>query len=332
MQIYGLPTTLEDAKLIILPVPFDATTSYQPGTHKGPQAVFDASFQVDFVDLSLGYTSEPSVAMIPVDPEVLRWNVEARQHAEKVMEAGGQVEGDKALTVARDRVNEISAKVNQWVSGKTRERLERGQLVGILGGDHSVPFAAIEAHADHFGEFGILHVDAHADLRQAYHGFHFSHASIMRNVVDRIPRVTRLVQVAIRDLCLEELECIEASQRIVTFPDTFLADELFAGRSWGSLAAKIIDALPPKVWLSVDIDGLDPAFCPSTGTPVPGGLSFNQASYLLRRVVESGRQVIGFDLCEVTPSADPNDRMDVIVGARMLYRLGLLTLRSQGRL
>lgn len=331
-QIYGLPTTVEDAALVIIPVPFDATTSYQPGTHRGPQAVFDASVQVDFLDLSLGYTGEPSLAMLPVDDQLVAWNREARGHAEKVMDAGGKVTGDKALIASLNKVNALSAKLNEWVAERSRERMLRGQLVGILGGDHSVPFGAIEAHAEAHGELGILHIDAHADLRAAYHGFDFSHASIMRNVIDRIPGVTRLVQVAIRDFCGEELACIEASPRIVTFPDTFLADELFAGRTWGSLSGKIVDALPAKVWFSVDIDGLDPAFCPSTGTPVPGGLSYNQAIYLLRRVVESGRQIVGFDLCEVTPGDRPTDRMDVIVGARMLYKLCLLTLRSQGKI
>ena len=199
----------------------------------------------------------------------------------------------------------------------------------MLGGDHSAPFGAIRAHAEAFPDLGILHLDAHADLREAYEGFTWSHASIMFNVVRQLPAVKKLVQVAIRDLCEAEAALIDGSGgRIVTFHDSKLAQGRFDGATWTHQVDEIVSHLPERVYLSFDIDGLDPTLCPNTGTPVPGGLSFHQASALLAGVVRSGRSIVGFDLCEVAP--DPaGGEWDGNVGARLLYKMiGWMQFRS----
>src|SRR5690606_2133030 len=118
----------------------------------------------------------------------------------------------------------------------------------------------------------VLQIDAHADLRRAYEGFQYSHASIMYNILEEIPAVTKLVQVGIRDYCDEEFEAITKSQgRIVTFFDRDLKAGAYQGKTWDQQTDEIIRELPERIYISFDIDGLDPKLCPNTGTPVPGG-------------------------------------------------------------
>lgn len=328
--LFGLPTTPDEARLVIVPVPWDATTSYRPGTSRGPAAIRVASHQLDLYDVDLGEPWRAGIAMLDIPDEIARWNTSARADAEQVIAVGGRIGEDPALAQALARVNEASARLNRHVYEQVDRYVREGKLVGVLGGDHSVPFGAIARMAESHDEFGILHVDAHCDLRDAYEGFEWSHASIMFNVIKRIPQVRRLVQVGIRDFAKGEADVVAASNgRIVVHHDAVLAERGFAGETWRAICDRIVDDLPRKVYVSFDIDGLDPALCPSTGTPVPGGLSFHQATYLVKRVVETGRTIIGFDLNEVAPGAD-GDEWDANVGARVLYKLCGWTLRSQG--
>jgi agmatinase len=202
--------------------------------------------------------------------------------------------------------------------------------VGIIGGDHSVPFGALKAIAEKHSSFGILHFDAHSDTRIAFEGFKWSHASIMYNVLENIPQVKNLVQVGIRDFCEQEFDyCHQQKSRVSVFFDQKLSQEKFEGKSWKDITQKIIASLPQEVWISFDIDGLDPRFCPHTGTPVPGGLDFNEAIFVISSLVRSGRKIIGFDLNEVSPSPDKDDSWDANVGARLLYKLSAWMMASQ---
>lgn len=326
--IYGLTSSPQESKVVVIPVPFEATTSYGAGAALGPQAVFGASHQVDLFDLDLGPFYQVGIAMLDESEEVLRWNEEATQLAAAIEKAGG-VGDDPDLAAKRDRVNQISEALNEWVYEQTRALLQQGKIPCLLGGDHAVPFGAIRAYAEAHPGMGILHMDAHADLRAAYEGYTHSHASIFHNVMEKIPGVARLVQVGIRDFGQGEYQYIQDSGgRIVTHFDQHLADELFRGTSWGALLDKIVSNLPEKVYLSFDIDGLDPSLCPNTGTPVPGGLSFSQARALIAAVAKSGRTIVGLDLCEVAPGPD-GDEWDGNVGARLLYQMIGWTLRSQ---
>lgn len=117
--------------------------------------------------------------------------------------------------------------------------------------------------------------------------------------------------------------------RVTMFDGPGLSASKFAGESWHSLCERIVARLPQQVYVSFDIDGLAPQYCPHTGTPVPGGLTFDEAVYLLSRVAASGRRIVGFDLCEVAPAPSGEDEWDANVGARMLYKLCLFALSSK---
>jgi agmatinase len=186
----------------------------------------------------------------------------------------------------------------------------------------------IQALAEQNENFGILQIDAHADLREAYEGFEFSHASIMYNAL-KIKQVQKLVQVGIRDYCEEELNLIKnSSDRIKTFFDRDIKYAQYNGDSWDRICNRIVSELPDKVYLSFDIDGLDPKLCPNTGTPVAGGFEAEQVLYLLERLVNSGKKIIGFDINEVSPGDEGGD-WDANVAARLLFRIVNLTALSQ---
>lgn len=326
--IYGLPFSSEDAAVVVVPVPFEATTSYGGGTSNGPQAVLEASRQVDLFDHETGRAYAKGIAMLEIPENVLAWNREAKKIAATVIEQGGVV--DDETREAAEKVNEISEQVNRWVYSQTAALLHAHKMPVILGGDHSVPFGAIQAYAEVQPGFGILHLDAHADLRDAYEGFTWSHASIFHNVMTKIDGVARLVQVGVRDLGQAERTMIDASGgRIVTFYDSDVAARKEEGVPFAKIADEIVAALPDRIYLSWDIDGLDPMLCPGTGTPVPGGLSWNEAIGLLRAIRRSGKRIIGLDLCEVSPG---DTEWDANVGARLLYKMigfALLTTSPQ---
>ncbi len=319
--IFGLPFNIDDAACVLLPVPYEATTSYRPGTINGPQAILEASRQVDLWDVELGRVYEPGIHMLDESEEIRAWSVEARAAAEPIIEAGGFIDGDAQLEAALALVNQRSEQVNERVYAESKRLIAAGKLVGVIGGDHSTPFGLIRAASEAWDDFGILHVDAHADLREAYEGFTWSHASIMFNVMQRVPRVKRLVQAGIRDFCEAEVDVIQGSHgRIATFFDARLARERAGGRSWLEQVRDMVALLPQHVHVSFDIDGLDPTLCPNTGTPVPGGLSFHEACVLISEVALSGRRIVSFDLNEVAPGPD-GEEWNGNVAARLLYRM-----------
>lgn len=320
--IFGLPFSVNDAKLILIPVPWEATTSYGGGTSKAPQSILRASKQIDLFDLALGNFFEAGIAMLDESTDIQRWNAIAKKAAQQIITE--QID-DPALI---NQVNECSLKVNDYVYRTTHDLLSQNKCVGVVGGDHSSPFGAIQAFLGKYPQMSILHFDAHADLRNAFEGFEHSHASIMYNVMTKTPLAT-LVQVGIRDFCEEEFNFIQNNKnRITTFFDSVLSEQKMQGKSWSLLCDEIIKPLSNEVYVSFDIDGLDPRFCPHTGTPVPGGLDFFEALFLLNKVIQSGRKLIGFDLNEVSPGnvdshqmSDPASEWDANVGARLLYKL-----------
>ncbi len=332
--IYGLSTPVAEARVVVVPVPFDATASYRKGAAKGPATVLAASKQVELLDTETGNPWREGIAMAAwpaaTGRALVRMNREATRLADPVIAAAGPGRS-RALQRRARAVDAIGSRVNTIVRDGVRALLAQGKLVALLGGDHSTPFGSIEAHAEAHPGMGILHVDAHPDLRERFEGFTWSHASILYNVATRIPAVSRIVQVGVRDISPEELERARDSRgRIRQFLDAEMARERFQGVTWDAQCRRIAKALPRDVYVSFDIDGLDPKLCPHTGTPVPGGLSFQEASQLLRTVVESGRRIVGVDLNEVAPGPD-GDEWDGNVGARVLYRLIGWMVASQAR-
>ena len=332
--IFGLPYAEKESQLILIPVPWEATTSYGGGTSEGPSAIVEASRQVDLFDVDLPRGYEAGVFIRPEAREIRTLNRTARLAAKKIIAVGGDIPArNKKLLAAQKKVNQAGERLNQFVYQQTKQVLTQGKIAGILGGDHSVPFGALRAIAETTSSFGVLHFDAHSDTRKAFEGFTWSHASIMYNVLERIPQVSKLVQVGIRDFCEEEFVYVsQRSDRIKMFLDRDLSRRKFEGSPWWDIARDILSELPDQIWVSFDIDGLDPQFCPHTGTPVPGGLSYNEAVHILWMLVHSGKQIIGFDLNEVAPNLKNRaDEWDANVGSRLLYKLSLLTLASQGK-
>ena len=329
--VFGLPHSESEARVVLVPVPWEATTSYGGGASDGPKAILHASAQVDLFDLDVEKPYAAGIHMLAEAEEIIAANGKGKALAEKIVTAGG-AGTEPELMKSLARVNELSRQVNGWVRQETARLLDAGKIVGVVGGDHSVPYGALQALAARRPAFGILHFDAHSDTRRAYEGFVHSHASIMFNVLQDIPQVTKVVQVGIRDVCEEEIAyCKSQGARVRMFSDRELVKRRHAGEPFARTVEAIVKELPEEVWVSFDIDGLDPRFCPHTGTPVPGGLDTSEVVAILREVARAGRRIVGFDLNEVAPNAgDEEDEWDGNVGARMLYKLIAFTLASQG--
>ncbi len=326
---FGMPVAAEEAELVIVPVPWDVTTSYCAGTSDAPAVILDASLQVDLYDPVYPGGWKRGIGTFSERNTISEENRTNRALAERIiafLEEGGDP-GDPQIAADLARVNAASRKLNDYLYSVATRLHGQDKSVCLVGGDHSTPFGLIRAVAGREGEIGVLHIDAHADLRVAYEGFEHSHASIMYNVMEQVPGVSALVQVGLRDFCEDEMAYADSNRKITWFTDRELYTNQFKGVTWDAQCEAIVAALPEKVHVSFDIDGLSPDHCSNTGTPVPGGLSYNQALYLLDKVVASGRRIAGFDLCEVTPSQE--NRTDEIVGARILYRMCNLLLKSK---
>lgn len=317
-----------DSKLVIIPVPWEATTSYGGGTSKGPEVIIPASHQLDIGDAAFGEAFRAGITVLPEDPAIRGLNEEAKKAAAEIIEA---CKNNGAVPEKLAFVNECSRRVNDSIYRTATEWLAKGAFVSVLGGDHSSPQGLIRALSESTpGGFGILQFDAHQDFRDSYEGFTYSHASIFFNVMTSYPQVEKITQVGIRDYSIGERKFMESlGDRAACFYGRDLFRAKAEGRPFKQVVGDIIATLPNQVYVSFDIDALDPAYCPSTGTPVPGGLSFDEACFLLEGLASSGRKVIGFDLTEVSPS-DQGDEWDANVGARILYKLCGCLLRSQG--
>lgn len=331
-NIYGLPFGLKEASVVIIPVPWEVTVSYRTGATQGPKAVFDASFQVDLHDPLVPDAWKIGLAMDEISPSWKKTSDSLRSEVELYLDMfvkERDYQNNPKAKKILDKVNKACAGLKDWLKNKCLEYMNEGKIVAVLGGDHSTPLGFIEAIAKKYPAFGILHIDAHFDLRKSYEGFQYSHASIMYNAL-HLKQMKKLVSVGIRDYCDEENSVVNNSKgRIVPFYFHELKHQCYKGRSWDEQCNSIVDALPEHVYLSFDIDGLDPMLCPHTGTPVPGGLEYDEAIFLVNKVVESGRKIVGLDLNEVAPNLkDTKDDWDGIVGARLLYRLCNLMAKS----
>lgn len=328
--LYGLPFSAEHSDIIIVPVPWEVTVSYGNGASEGPEAVFNASFQVDLLHQEFPDLWKLGIFM---DKEIPNWKEKSdsfKKIAQPIIQAlenGEIIDENNLLKSDLDTINRASEEFNQEVKTKVLHWLNQNKLVGLLGGDHSTPLGYYQALSIKYEEFGILHLDAHMDLRNAYEGFEHSHASIMNNAL-KISQIKKIVQVGIRDFCEEEVDAVKNSKgRVKVFTDMDLKKSEFEGENWKEQCDKIIAELPNKVHISFDIDALYQWYCPNTGTPVPGGLSFEKATYLLISLANSGKEIIGFDLVEVSQG---DDDWDGNVGARMLFYLCGVLAKSKG--
>ncbi|MDR1985134.1 MAG: agmatinase family protein [Prevotellaceae bacterium] len=334
-NFFALPYSVDESDIVLISAPWDVTTSYRAGTANAPSRIVDASTQIDLYDTDVENAWEIKIGTHQYNEEIFIKSTELRKKAEtiiKYLEHGGNVK-DIFISNKLRSINKASEYLNNWIYEQAKTYCEQGKIAGIVGGEHSVPFGLIKLLSEKHSNLGILHIDAHADLRHAYEGFEYSHASIMYNVITKCKNISKLVQVGIRDFCSDEADFIANSNKIKSYTDFYISDQLFSGeQTWKSICNEIINDLPENVYISFDIDGLSPDLCPNTGTPVPGGLSFQQAHYLLRTLSKSNKRIVGFDLCEVAPNPDnDNDEYDANIGARILYKICCLTHLSNNR-
>ena len=229
--LWGLPFDVDDAALVVLPVPWEVTVSYGAGTANAPAAVLTASCQVDLENETYPNAWKQGIAMAPEPCDVRRLNDVTRPKALEVIDAiarGNAESGAASLTEVNRACETMVARVRSDATGL----LDRGKRVGVLGGDHSVALGLMQVLAERYHDFGILHIDAHSDLRDAYEGFVHSHASIMRNALG-LAGLSKLVQVGVRDYCEEEIEVIRGSGGVVQlYSDHTLSRRSFDGETW----------------------------------------------------------------------------------------------------
>ncbi|MDZ4823284.1 MAG: agmatinase family protein [Flavobacteriales bacterium] len=330
-NVYGLPFSCEEAHIVLIPVPWEVTVSYGSGASEGPAHILETSTQVDLYHAEFPALWKAGIAMDNIPEAMMMRSADLKLKASRIIEMwedGVNVSSNHEAQQLQKEINDECEKMNGWVQVQTESWLAAGKIVGLVGGDHSTPLGYFRAQAARHGSFGILHIDAHMDLRIAYEGFTYSHASIMNNAL-QLEQITSLVQVAIRDYCEEEVNVAsEHPQRVYVFTDAEINRNSFGGMNWQQQCDAIIAKLPEKVHISFDIDGLDPTLCPNTGTPVPGGLGFEQATYLLSRLLHHKKKIIGFDLVEVAPGSDD---WNGNVGSRLLFHLCGVAAKSNGK-
>jgi agmatinase len=209
---------------------------------------------------------------------------------------------------------------------QSKRWLDRGKIVGLVGGDQSTAYGHIRAVAEHHHNIGILHIDSSCDLIERYQGFEHSHASIMHNILRDIEGVKRIVGVGVRAFKPVEWERALSDDRVRLFTGQSIWSKHFEGVAWASICDDIINELPENVYVSLDIDGLTIECSPHTGSLVAGGLRFPEVVYLLGKIVDSGRKIVGFDLTEVVP--DFADKTDAAIASRLLYNMCAMALKN----
>lgn len=278
-------TEWNTAKVVIQQVPYEYTSSYLSGSDKGPAAMVEASHYVEFYDEELDIESYKSFGMVTLEE----------------MDFRGRVDSD-AIEAIEDQTSEL---------------LDSGKYVVSLGAEHTVTYGFVRAFHKKYADLSVLQIDAHSDLREAYQGNPFSHASVMARVHDlNIP----LVQVGIRAQCVEEAELIKSSSNI----HTWYAHMLWNDDAWIDAC---IDKLSDNVYLTIDADGFDPSVAPAVGTAEPGGLTWIQGCKLFRRLAER-KNVVGFDIVEIAPRK--TDIITEFTMAKLCYKiLGYLSINNR---
>lgn len=321
--VFGLPFSPEESKVILIPVPWEATVSYGEGAALGPKAILDASQQIDLFDPINPNGWKEGIAMEDIPSSIFFQSKQVREKTARYLDKYHERIIDDEL---KAEINKDCRELNNYVKEKTLTLLNEEKIIGVVGGEHSVPLGYLEALSEKYQDFGVLHIDAHLDLRNAYLGLEYSHASIFFNAL-KIKNISKLVSVGVRDFCEEEFNLVNKEKnRISLFTDYEIKKDIFSGKTLKNKFDEIIKELPKNVYISFDIDGLIPYLSPNTGTPVVGGFTIEEVVFLFEELISQGKKIIGFDLCEVAPG---KDQWDGNVGARILYKLCLLTLKSQ---
>lgn len=260
----------DESGIIIVPVPYDETSTWLKGADKGPEAILEASVNLEFYDVET--SSEAHFAGIN--------------------------------TIAPVSEKESPQKLVSAVYNRITDLLTDKKFPVIIGGNHTVSIGSIKAFSETFKNLSVLQLDAHADLRQIYEGSEFNHACAMARAREFAP----IVQVGIRSMSAEEMPYLDR-ERI------FYSHELYYDKS---LYRKALDKLSENVYITIDLDVFDPSLMPSTGTPEPGGPQYFELLHFLRDVIKN-RNVVGFDVVELCPSA--TNKSPDFIAAKMIYQL-----------
>ncbi len=320
-EIFGQTASYEDSKIALLGVPWEVTVSHSSGTVHGPQWIQQASSQLDFFDPK--FQHNPSQQGIHFRHLKFPQQNHLRLLASQIIEIK-----KNQPPINLQTVNKGCYEMVEIVQRHTKKILDDQKIFGLIGGDHSVSEGALlEIGRRYESDFGLLHFDAHADMRKAYQGFKHSHASVMYNVLQQPYTPQTFVQVGVRDLCEEEFQRISDHNHVHCFFDHDIKKRLFEGESWKSITQDILEKLPSRVYVSLDVDALTWNYAPHTGCPVPGGLSYDQIVFLLEQLKEQNKKIIGFDVVEVAkPTTSHLGEWDGNVGARLVYKLCGLSL------
>jgi agmatinase len=261
---------LETAKVVLIPVPYDGTSTWQKGADKGPEAFLNASENMELYDIETN--SEVYKQGI-----YLTENITENTSPEKMVEA---------------------------VHFEVKKYINKNKFVTIFGGEHSISIGTIRAFNECFNNLTVLHIDAHADLRKEYQGSTCNHAC----AVYEANQNTNLVQVGIRSMDISE-------KNVMNKDKVFFAHDMAVNEDWGE---NVIDQLTGNVFITFDLDALDPSIMPSTGTPEPGGLFYYETLEFLKRVFTE-RNVVGFDMVELCPNSQ--EKSSDFLAAKLYYKM-----------
>ena len=329
---FGVETSFSEAQVILLPIPWEVTASYGAGTSDSLDDIREASFQLDFFNKAFLRSVNHLIYLEEPPPCLQAKNHDIRPLSLKWMDQSG--EGSEKLNKDHlAQINQACREMVDWVYKKTQACFDMGKIPAVIGGDHSVSEGIVKAVSEKYqGDFGILHIDAHFDLREKYQGFDHSHASIMFNILNQKPSPKALVSVGVRDFCEEEYELAQSKKEVHPYFDRDMSDRLFKGEPWSEICKEIVSHLPQFVYISLDVDGLEWSCAPGTGTPVPGGLSFNQVLFLFKELKNQKKTVCSFDVVE-TSTGDTKVKSlknwNANVSARLIYEMCFLLLQNQ---
>lgn len=336
-SIFWFPYKEEDSKLIIIPVPFAATVSDWDWAEEWPEIVKNQSSLLDFYNDRFPDWYKEWVFMWKISDEIKNLSRETRKIVIKIISHLENIEEicDEELIKLTNEVNIASTIMTKFVKNEAKRILELDKIPIVLGWDHSTPLWLIQALWEKYEKFHIIHIDAHADLRHEnwepwYEGFTQSHASIMANVLKTVPSVTHITQIWIRDFSEDEVNVAEKSKKVTIYTNNTLKDAESNWINWDKICNKILTSIPneqKEIYISFDIDWLEPSLCPDTWTPVPWWLTYDQIRLLLEKLVEVWKKIIGFDLVEVS-NWNNNNPINWKTWAIILKELCMRTLES----
>lgn len=330
---FGISLNPEDATLVLLSAPWDTTSSIRFGSSYAPDAIIEASRYIDFYEPLAPNSWQKGIATVPIDYSIQDLSHRLHSDAERVIklhdELGMSVIDNLMYERRLRRVNEGSVEINDNIFKQASHWLDKGKIVGLIGGDQSVTYGMVRAFGYKYDKLGVLHIDSRCDMREAYQGFDFSHASAMYNILRDVPQIEKFVSVGVQEFSPIEWERATSDSRVRMFTAYNMWREQFEGATWSKIVNDIIEELPEDVYIALDIDGLTNECTPNNGHITAGGISFHQYVYLMERIIASGRRIVGFDITEVTP--DIKDKDDMRIVARLLFKMCSIALNGVGR-